>query len=186
MMDPEIYGLVLAGGKSTRMGTDKSLIAYHGKPQREYLFELLQPLCSRVFTSCHAAQDVPDAFNPITDRFGLGTPLDGILSAFQAHPACAWLTVAVDMPQVDDKALRYLLENRNHTKLATCYFNPEAAKPEPLVTLWEPSAFPLLKKGLQRGKVSPRDFLETHDVQLVQPLSVEIFRNVNYPSERPS
>ncbi|MFT5737968.1 MAG: molybdopterin-guanine dinucleotide biosynthesis protein A, partial [Maribacter sp.] len=33
----KIYGLVLAGGKSTRMGVDKGLITYHGLPQRDYL-----------------------------------------------------------------------------------------------------------------------------------------------------
>ena len=69
MGSSETLGLVLAGGLSTRMGTDKGLINYHGTPQREYLFELLSKVCHRVFTSCRIGQDVPAALNPIVDAF---------------------------------------------------------------------------------------------------------------------
>ena len=51
-----LYGLVLAGGRSTRMGQDKSLISYHGKAQREYMADLLGQWCSRTFISCRGDQ----------------------------------------------------------------------------------------------------------------------------------
>ena len=46
-----LYGLVLAGGKSTRMKIDKSILHYHGKTQVEHGFELLQKYCAKVFIS---------------------------------------------------------------------------------------------------------------------------------------
>ncbi|MFZ6009414.1 MAG: NTP transferase domain-containing protein, partial [Bacteroidota bacterium] len=66
-----INGLVLAGGSSSGMGMgiDKRLINFHGVPQGEYLFNLLQKYCDQVFTSCNTHQQVSRCFNPLQDSF---------------------------------------------------------------------------------------------------------------------
>ena len=51
-----VDGLVLIGGRSTRMGQDKSQLVYHEKPQREYLTDLLRPYCDTVYWSMNAKQ----------------------------------------------------------------------------------------------------------------------------------
>ena len=86
MIYTDVYGLILAGGKSVRMGTDKGLLDYKGKPQREYLFDLLSKLCEHVFTSCRKEQNVPSSLNPITDKFDYTGPINGILSGLQTNP----------------------------------------------------------------------------------------------------
>jgi len=182
----ELYGLVLSGGRSTRMGKDKGLLHYHGKAQREHLFELLREHCSKVFTSSYSGQQVPNDLNPLVDEFDFRSPINGILTAFKKFPHTAWLVVAVDMPNVDRDVLELLISNRDQNKVATCFYNPEEKLPEPLLTLWEPAAFPLLLKFVENGKISPRDFLNQHAVQLIQPRDISIFRNVNSPDELPS
>ena len=134
--DSVLNGLVLAGGYSTRMGTDKSLLVYNGMPQREFLFDLLKKYCDDAFVSCRKEQQVPAAFNPLFDRSDLPGPLNGILTAFQ-HMSSSWLAVAVDMPFVDDRAIATLLLHRDKTKMATCYFNRDTQQPEPLLTIQE-------------------------------------------------
>ena len=64
-----LHGLVVCGGQSTRMGMDKSQLQYHGVPQREWLYELLQPLCEDVYISCNAEQaaEIGDSYPTITD-----------------------------------------------------------------------------------------------------------------------
>ena len=76
-----LYGLVLAGGKSLRMGTDKSLLNYHGKSQREVMFDMLSGYCSVVYLSVNQNQNT---YLPhIIDETEAAGPLGGIVSAFE-------------------------------------------------------------------------------------------------------
>ncbi|MBS1503406.1 MAG: NTP transferase domain-containing protein, partial [Bacteroidetes bacterium] len=53
---PILNGLVLAGGKSQRMGFDKGAVNWFGKEQRYYLADMMKPLCNEVFISCRDDQ----------------------------------------------------------------------------------------------------------------------------------
>lgn len=184
MPDPKKpNGLVLAGGHSTRMGTDKSLLEYHGKPQREFLFDLLGRRCHNVYTSCRKEQHVPESLNPLFDAFAIAGPLNGILSAFQLESATPWLVVAIDMPFVDDAVIEKLFELRDPNKLATCFYNPQTSQPEPLLCLWEAEAKPHLLTFAQAGNLSPREFLKTHPIKVVQAPDPRALINYNSPGE---
>lgn len=180
----QLYGLVLAGGHSRRMGRDKGLISYHGKPQRDYLFELLQELCVQVYTSCRPEQEVSDLLNPLRDGLSIQSPLNGILSAMREHPDKAWLTVPVDLPNITLDLLRHLTRRRDPVRLATCFFDDDAQAPEPLLVIWEPIAKPLLEAAATQGNISPRSFLETNDVQIIHGIHPSAFLNINDPVAR--
>lgn len=173
---------MLAGGRSTRMGRDKDLIEYHGRPQREHLFDLLAGFCKKVFTSCRNEQHIPAQLHPICDRYDFGSPLNGILTAFRAHPGHTWLAVAVDMPNVNAATIAFLLKHRDKQKLATCFIATDG-KPEPLLTIWEPECLPSLTDFAHAGKISPREYLLEHDVLLLQPPDPRVLVNVNSPEE---
>lgn len=176
-----LNGLILAGGKSSRLGKDKSLINYHGKPQRDFLVDIIKPFCTQVFVSqpknSKASQTV------IPDHFDLDSPLNGILSAFHFDPQGAWLTVPVDMPNIDSKAIQYLLNHRDEHKTATCFLDSEGKDPEPLVTIWEAKAKPMLFDFFNSGQFSPKKFLIENDVCLVKPPSLSILTNINTEEE---
>lgn len=180
MVHSDVYGLVLAGGRSIRMGTDKGLLEYKGKPQREYLFELLSSVCERAFTSCRKEQNVPSLFQPIIDKFDYEGPINGILSAIETHSDKAWLIVAVDMPFVDEASLQFLLTKRDKSKLATCFLHEPENFPEPLLTLWEPAAYPKLSEYASKGNISPRMFLESNVIKAVRPPDKKVLCNINY------
>src|SRR5690606_9884086 len=98
-----LNGLVLAGGRSSRMGMDKGRISYHEKDQRVHTAELLSEMCEEVFISCRADQldKMPQAILSVLDTFiGLG-PLGAILSAFRSKPDSAWYVLACDIPLID-------------------------------------------------------------------------------------
>ena len=51
-----LYGLVLAGGRSTRMQRDKAALAYHGRTQLEWAMDLITPFVERAFVSVRPDQ----------------------------------------------------------------------------------------------------------------------------------
>lgn len=182
MSAPELYGLVLAGGRSARMGRDKALIAYHGKPQVAVARELLAQICARAFVSCRA--DQPERPEPkLIDRYDNVGPLAGILTAFDAHPDKAWLVVACDLPFLDRPTLDYLIAHRDFAASATAYRGRIDGKPEPLCAIYEPSIRDALHECVRRGMTCPRKILMQSAASLIDlpnPLALE---NANSPDE---
>lgn len=183
MKTPGLYGLVLAGGRSSRMGQDKGLIQYYSKPHREYLFDLLDKFCDNVFTSCRSEQEIVSSLNPIYDKFDFESPLNGIISSMEQHPDRSWLSVAVDMPFVGEEVLQFLITNRDKARVATCFYDSEGKLPEPLLTIWESSAFYLLKNFVLNGGFSPREFIAVNDCTILTYPDSKVHINVNTPED---
>jgi molybdopterin-guanine dinucleotide biosynthesis protein A len=181
-----LLGLVLAGGKSERMQTDKGSLNYHGKSQRLHVHELLSSHCEQVFVSyadkaaVHEDEQLPIVLDTFT---GLG-PYGGILSAFQYNPNAAWITLACDLPYLSAETIAYLVQHRNPSKIATAFMDSENKFPEPLITIWEPRAYPVLLQFLSQGYSCPRKVLINSDVALLQVPDVGDLQNVNHPEER--
>jgi molybdopterin-guanine dinucleotide biosynthesis protein A len=182
---PRVNGLVLAGGRSRRMGTDKGLLAYHGRPQQDVMMDMLELLCDKVYLSCRPDQAGEWAFNHevLADTFtGLG-PMGAILSAFRHEPDAAWLVVACDLPLLDEATLRFLLDNRQPAAAATTFRSPMNEFPEPLVALWEPKSYLLLLQFLAQGYSCPRKVLINSPVHLLDAPGPDALLNVNTPEE---
>jgi molybdopterin-guanine dinucleotide biosynthesis protein A len=182
---PSLNGLVLVGGKSTRMNRDKSNLTYHKKSQKDHVSELLQAYCEDVYLSCNADQELgfENTDLIIKDKLiGMG-PIGGLISAFMENPDTAWLSVACDLPFLSAKTLDFLISNRNPSKLATSFLDAEGKFPEPLVTIWEPRAYPVLFRYLSQGYSCPRKVLINSDVAILQAPDSEEFRNINNPEE---
>ena len=100
MAMPEIvYGLVLAGGESRRMGSDKALLLNDGETQLARAVRLLQAHTEKVFVSARVSQSGDserNRFPQILDRYQDMGPLAGILSAMETEPSVSWLVLACD------------------------------------------------------------------------------------------
>jgi len=182
---PPLRGLVLAGGQSLRMGRDKGLLEYHGKPQREYLADLLKPLCTEVFLSTRHDQHLPQEgpYPALPDTFLDLGPFGALLSAFRAFPDSAWLVLACDLPLLDGDTLELLVRERSACSLATAFYNEEKTFPEPLITIWEPKAYPTLLTHLSQGSSCPRKVLINNNIKLIHPQDPRVLTNVNTPEE---
>lgn len=180
-----LNGLVLAGGKSKRMGTGKDLIKWHGVEQRYYAADMLRNFCEEVFISCRPDQeeDLDPIVKSLTDTFLNMGPFGGILSALRSQRDAAWLVIACDLPLLDERTIQFLIENRNRGKIATAYQSPSDGMPEPLVAIWEPQSYPVLLNFLGKGITCPRKVLINSDVQLLQSPVPEALMNVNTPEE---
>jgi len=176
-----IQGLVLAGGKSVRMGQDKGTLNFHGKNQRDFAIEMLEKNKLKTYLSVREEQEINIQYK-ITDKFlGLG-PFGAICSAFQSNPNVAWLVLATDLPFVNDALIQKLLKHRNPTKAATTIKGKGKEFPEPLITIWEPKSFPLLLNYLAQGYSCPRKVLINSEIEIIE-VDDDLIRNINTPEE---
>lgn len=189
---PPVYGLVLAGGKSTRMQRDKATLSYHdSKTQLEWAMEIVRSHAERTFVSVRPGQNDPvrARFEQIVDtREGLG-PIAGILAAQARYPDAAWLVVACDLPFIDNGTLEYLLAERDPARQATAFRsghfgNPKHnGLPEPLCAIYEPASRAAILAHVASGKDCPRKFLINADTKLVDQPNPRALDNVNTPEE---
>lgn len=187
MTIPEsVWGLVLAGGKSRRMGNDKASLTQNGETQLSIAVNLLRSHTGRVFVSTSREQ----ANDPLRQRFDrivdshedLG-PVAGILSAMDAHPTVAWLVLACDLPAVDDATISFLLQHASADTHATAYRSERDGLPEPLCALYRPSARKIINQFVLDGCHCPRKMLINSPAQLLTQPSPGALHNINSPED---
>lgn len=178
----KLYGLVLSGGKSTRMGLDKGVIQYHDLPQREHLYNLLSKVCTRTFLSIREEQvnDISKGLDTIIDMDEYKGPFNGLLTAHSIYPEVAWFVIACDLPLIDLNAINQLINLRDSSKVATAFATRESGLPEPLAAIWEPGGLAKSINYLEHATSScPRKYLINSDIKLVFPKDDIVLMNAN-------
>jgi molybdopterin-guanine dinucleotide biosynthesis protein A len=181
-----VYGLILAGGASSRMRRDKAALLYQGRSQLDRAFDLVGRHVAKVFVSVRADQraEPTRAGKPlVVDSVEGGGPIVGIRSALAAYPDAAWLVVACDLPFLSDAALQQLLSERDPAAVATAFRSAHDGLPEPLCAVWEPAAAAALAAYQASGGQCPRKFLGRHAAALLTPQDRRALDNINTPEE---
>jgi len=184
--DAPLAGLVLAGGRSTRMQRDKASLAFAGETQLARAMRLVAAHTTRAYVSVRPEQraEAERARWPqVEDRLVDVGPAAGILAAQEMLPDHAWLVVAVDLPLLDDATLAALCAARDPTAAATAYRASSDGLPEPLCAIWEPSSRGPLAAFVAGGRSCPRKFLLTHGARLVTLAAPGALANVNTPDD---
>ena len=185
LQEHPLYGLVLAGGRSSRMGSDKALIAYHADNQLVHTASLLQQQCSNVFISCREEQ--AGAYHNfgiplITDTYlGIG-PMGGLLSAQQARPDAAWVVAACDLPFLDEAIVEQLCSQRNPMRFATAFRNSQSGRIEPLCACYEPKSRNRLILRHIEGNNSLSSFLDNARIEELTLHNSGALQNINDPA----
>jgi molybdopterin-guanine dinucleotide biosynthesis protein A len=183
-MADKVYGLVLAGGRSRRMNSDKGLIDWHGQQQRYYLANLLAKFIPTYISCRHdqAEEIVSQGFNVIEDEpKQIRGPYGALMTALSSHRDVSWLVVACDLPIFNSNSIECLIKSRDPNKIATTY-KDENGLPEPLAGIWEPKSLEVLTKlNDEMGIDCPRKALMEiiKQVKLVKPREFNEVMNVN-------
>ncbi len=155
-----MIGVVLCGGQSTRMGSDKALLQLGNKTWVDIavvkLLQLQMPVCvsvnSRQFDIVNQQLLHVDILQDNV-CFKIGGPLLGLLSVHYVYPTKDILLLACDMPNITFEILQYLKVTHSNTgKDATVFINNEQL--EPLCAIYSATALRLIMaKYLQQGLV---------------------------------
>ncbi len=182
---PSLSMLILAGGKSTRMGESKELISYHGQSQLNYLIDLGKKCGLEVFVSTASSGLAENSHaEEIPDFMQANGPIVGMISAFRRFRNRAFLVVACDMPFINEEAIQTLISNRDHTAFATCFANREKGWNEPLFAIWEPRSKMVLWNALGNDFKCPRKLLSQLRVKSLDTERQEWLINANDQREK--
>jgi molybdopterin-guanine dinucleotide biosynthesis protein A len=167
--------IVLAGGASRRMGTNKALLKLHsGETLIARVVANLRPLSDDLIV----VSKTPDLYTGLdvrqaSDAFPDSGPLAGLLAGLRAarHP---WaLAVACDMPLVDHRLVRYMvLLGEGHD--AVVPIGP-TGEPEPLHALYSEACMEPIEQALVAGQRRMISFFDDIRVRFVEPREIAIF-----------
>lgn len=163
------------------MGQDKAALLFEGETLLDRTLAVLRPHLAEVYLSVAHDESRTFAQPTIRDLTANPGPLGAVQAAFAQDPDSAWLVLACDLPLFDEKTLLNLLENAQEDSLATCYLNRLDGRAEPLCTLYQPSAAPVLADYLAADRRCARKFLESlspKTLTLPNPLALD---NANRP-----
>lgn len=186
MASRPVFGLVLAGGQSRRMGSDKALLVRDGRSQLDHTMALLTAVTERAFVSVRSdQQDEPGRGRhaQVVDRFEDIGPVAGIMSAMGDYPDADWLVVACDLPNVDEPTLSYLLERRSVTQPFTAFRSSYDGLPEPLCAVYRADSSKIIGKFVDEGINCPRKMLIRSDTCLLEQPDATALDNVNTPDD---
>lgn len=183
----EITGVVLAGGRGSRMGgADKGLLPFHGKPMAAYALAALQTVAETVLINANRNQEAyrrlgPAVIGDATDRFD--GPLAGLLSAMRAAQTPYVLTIPCDSPLVTGPLLARLCTQLQDGGAELCAAH-DGHRLHPVFLLAERRLAPDLEQYLGTGRRKMQDWLARHRLALADYRDhPELFANVNTPED---
>lgn len=186
MAEPKITGIVLAGGKSSRMGSDKSNMVLNGKTFIEYSIEALKPLCEKVvissnnniydYTECEVWHDeLPD-----------GSPMIGIYSCLKRSSNEYNIILSCDMPLINTLLLDYLVSNSKDCDITVPIHGNNLI--EPLCGIYKKSCIDVLRGFIDKGNYRLNECIRSTSHRLVKvdqttAFPETLFSNINTPDD---
>jgi len=154
----EVTGIILAGGKSSRMGTDKGLQEFCGKPLISYAIQVLSELCSTIVISTSSGEYQSFGYKTVADEFpGIG-PMGGIYSALRQSKTEKNLVLSCDLPFVSVGLLSFIIENSGGFDVSVPWEGKRHY--EPLCAFYRLSAQDKMAEFIRKGNYKLPDFFE--------------------------
>ena len=176
----KITGVIIAGGKSQRMGYDKRYIEYSGKSFLERAVELLSNITDEVVVSGN--EDLPTHLHVIKDEIEEIGPIGGIYSVLKNINNELALVIPADLPLLNEEVLQFLI-NAYDGKSKACIYEVDEQL-EALVGLYHKNILPAMEQQLVQGEFKLQILL---DKVTAQKIPGDAFRNkflnINNPQD---
>jgi molybdopterin-guanine dinucleotide biosynthesis protein A len=170
--------IILAGGRSTRMGTDKATLEINNETLLKRLIRILSPVFSGIIVSTSSEihfgnSDVPQV---IDEKPGLG-PLMAIYSCLKVSPSRVNFVIACDIPEVDIRLVYTLLSYSQEYDIIVPSFSKRFV--EPLFAVYNRSILPVVERQLTLGQLKITDCIPLCNTHIVPVGNNGWYRNLN-------
>ena len=187
-LNPDVTAFILAGGKSTRMGTDKAFVKLNGRTLLDRQLDLARSVCANVRIVGDRSKF--GAFAPVVeDVFPACGPLGGIHAALRSSQTDLNLMIAVDVPFLSAEFLQFLIA-RGRDSGATVTVARISEGWQPLCAVYRKEFADMAEKALQAGRYRIDALFEPATTRVIeegelreQGFGAELFRNLNTPED---
>jgi molybdopterin-guanine dinucleotide biosynthesis protein A len=174
-----ITGIVLCGGNSTRMGSDKGLLLHHNQRWAAIAFNKLHTICNNVLLSVNNDQLISyqsffedDLLIADDASLNIGGPLKGLLSVHAKYPEDDFLLLAVDMINMQTHLLSQLLHEASMHNYDTIIYKQQTGV-EPLCGFYSSVALKKIMHLYHKGQ------LKKHSMHFVLEQLDVLYLDVN-------
>ena len=149
--------IILAGGRSMRMGANKALMAFHGKPLIQYSIDLALQFTNRILIISNSHDLDSTGFPVIGDRFPIKAPLVGIHAGLEVSETPWNLVLTCDMPNVSKELIELLIAGLPHADKLLVPTHDGFV--EPLCGFYHRDLLPQIIANIGNGRLSPLDLI---------------------------
>lgn len=155
----KITGIILAGGKSQRMGTDKGLLNLNGQTFMQHICDALQPIVGSNILIVSANKDYDLlGFSRVEDIVENKGPVGGLYTALNESKTKINLVLSVDVPMVSTELLEWLVKNHSETFMVTQTKNE--GKTNPLIGVYDRSMGTVFGEHLAGNQLKLQQVIE--------------------------
>ncbi|MBK8845492.1 MAG: molybdenum cofactor guanylyltransferase [Bacteroidetes bacterium] len=183
-----LTGIVLSGGRSSRMGSDKSFIQFHGTQQYLHAASLLSNVCDEVYISCNStnAHAFGNQNNLIIDLecYAQSGPMGGVLSSFETLGEKNLFVLGCDYPFLETADLHKLQMQFINTKNCVAYYSADHNLYEPVIAIYPHTLYARMKQRYEQGNRSLQQFLQKVTADKVAMEPPDKFSSIDTPGMR--
>lgn len=181
----QITAIILAGGKSKRMGTDKTFLELDGVPLLQRMIRLLQPLCDTLIISSNNPRHEKYGYKVIADEIKNCGPIGGIYSSLNKSNTDLNFVVSVDAAFVEKDFIQFLFSQSEDSDAVVPF--SEKGK-EPLIAMYNKSCLAFMKEKLEAGDYKMHTLLSSINTKWIDAQNwvekyPKLFHNLNRPED---
>ncbi|MCP4440402.1 MAG: NTP transferase domain-containing protein [Aureispira sp.] len=159
-----LTGVILAGGQSRRMGTNKALMNYNGKPFIEHILEALKPVVSQIIIIGKQTDYGYLGLAVHPDIIEDAGPVGGIYTVLSHSNTPYNLVLSCDIPSIQTEVLSFLVQNSSTQAINTLSLKGRA---QPITAIYHKKCLPTFKQALDAQRLRLSDLLVPLNAHLI-------------------
>lgn len=177
--------LVLCGGESSRMKTDKGLVNFNGRPLILNILDVVQSITDKVILIANDKRYTELGFQCYSDIYPGNGPMGGIYTGLKYSETKKNIVLSCDMPFMTAEFLTALIRNTGDEEILVPVHDGII---EPLAGVYDSICKSTLQQNIIEGKLKMRDYLREQKTRLIEVKEIysgaeKIFTNINTPEE---
>lgn len=182
----KISGIILAGGKSSRMGREKGLVEFEGKPMVHYPLELLSTITTDIVLVANDKGYAGITSKVVKDEFHEKGPLAGLITGLRNSEFDHSIVLPCDMPNIAPALIAWMLKQQ---PIESALVLKVGGRIHPLIGVYRKSQLPILEEMLSQNELRMMDVVSRIKARILSPeiemegFSEDWLRNYNSPSD---